>query len=128
MAEKSDKKPVWVEEEAHAILKRYGSLVKKPMADVASELVLQHLSELSADGPSSSPAPAAEAAVEVAAVPVAVAEVAAAPTPAPAPEPSAEELAAAAAADEADARPARRRQRIDNEDTTIQYLGGVWLV
>ena len=51
------KKPVWVDQEAHAILKAYSKLSKKAMVDVASELVLTRLGELSPDaGLQSTPA------------------------------------------------------------------------
>jgi hypothetical protein len=42
----SDKKPVWVDESAHAILKQYSKLTKESMVDVASRLVIDHLDDL----------------------------------------------------------------------------------
>ena len=42
----SDKKPVWVDEAAHAILKEYSKLTKESMVDIASRLVLDHLQDL----------------------------------------------------------------------------------
>ena len=41
------KKPVWVDEEAHSVLKRYSKLVKASMVEVASSLVVEHLDTLS---------------------------------------------------------------------------------
>ena len=42
----SGKKPVWVDESAHAILKEYASLTKTSMVETASRLVLEKLSQL----------------------------------------------------------------------------------
>lgn len=42
----SGKKPVWVDEDAHAILKKYAKLTKNSMVEVASTLVLEKLSQL----------------------------------------------------------------------------------
>ena len=45
----ADKKPVWVDKQAHAILKAYARAQKISMVDVASKLVLERLTELTAD-------------------------------------------------------------------------------
>ena len=45
----ADKKPVWVDKHAHAILKAYARSQKVSMVEVASKLVLERLTELTAD-------------------------------------------------------------------------------
>ena len=40
------KKPVWVDEDAHAILKKFAKLTRNSMVEVASALVLDKLSQL----------------------------------------------------------------------------------
>ncbi|TVQ97234.1 MAG: hypothetical protein EA398_14785 [Deltaproteobacteria bacterium] len=42
----ADKKPVWVDEDAHRILKAWAKILKRPMVEVASELVLSRLDSL----------------------------------------------------------------------------------
>jgi len=128
-AKSGGKKPVWVEEEAHVILKEWAALTRISMVDVASQLVLENLR---ADGATegligevafaAAPAPVAAPVIvaeeewigaDEAPVPVAPAPVAAAPAPAPAPAPMS-------------ARPERKRDVVPTGD--VQYLGGIWLV
>lgn len=45
----ADKKPVWVDKYAHTILKAYARSQGASMVDIASQLVLEQLNELSAD-------------------------------------------------------------------------------
>ena len=107
----ADKKPVWVDEDAHGLLKAYAKQIKKPMVEVASRLVLDRLEDL--EGAESADEP-------VAAAPEPVAEEAA---PAPVADPGAR------AARRRAARPAPKRpSRPDPEDDSVRYLGGVWLV
>lgn len=96
----ADKKPVWVDEDAHAILKAYSAITKESMVEIASRLVLDHLAELEA-GFASEPAPAT---VATESAPV--------------------ERAARPAARAAYAEPPRSRAENDG----VRYLGGVWLV
>jgi len=107
----ADKKPVWVDEDAHGLLKAYAKQIKKPMVEVASRLVLDRLDDLDNEEPAEEPA-------------------------ASTPEPAEEPVAAAPVADPG-ARAARRRAarpapkrptRPDPEDESVRYLGGVWLV
>jgi hypothetical protein len=68
----ANKKPVWVDEDAHGLLKAYAKQIKKPMVEVASRLVLDRLEDLEGAEASAeaaqAPAPTAE---EAAATPVA---------------------------------------------------------
>lgn len=126
----SEKKPVWVDLDAHQMLKEYADLTKQSMVELASELVLNHLDELEGDAPvAAAPAAAPEAPAAVAAPTpaLAAAPVAAAPAPAPiafepivAPEPEPE-----APAPPRIEKPRRERRE---DDGTIKYFGGVWLV
>lgn len=97
----SDKKPVWVDESAHAILKQYSKLTKESMVDVASRLVLDHLDDLDpssglAGAEAKAPAPAPEAAKRPARAPQA-------PTPV-------------------------QRPRVPKADGSNRFLGGVWFI
>lgn len=119
----SDRKPVWLDEDAHLILKQFAKLEKTSMTEVTSQLVLDHLASL--EDASSEVAPVAVApASEV--EEVAVVEAPAAPEPArfvetapdaplepPRPEPPA---------------PPRRERTQREDDGTTRYLGGVWLI
>jgi hypothetical protein len=138
-AKSGGKKPVWVDEDAHVILKEWATLTRQSMVDVASQLVLETLG-----GAAAAPAPAVEppaatqpvarevapvVSTPVVAVAPAVVEdgdqligadeaparvaapVAPAPTPAPAPAP----------------RPEPRRREAPPSGN-VQYLGGIWLV
>lgn len=100
----ADKKPVWVDEDAHAILKAYSGITKESMVEIASRLVVDHLAELEAGFPAEVAAPAAAAATA---------------------EPAkAERSAPRVAARPIPVEPPRSRA----EDDGIRYLGGVWLV
>jgi hypothetical protein len=101
MSDKSNKKPVWVDELAHGILKEYCTVAKRQMVEVATGLILDHLAALEAGGsaPSAAAAPA---------------------EPAP---------AAPAAAAAPSRKPSRPDPRPDSEPKgSVRYLGGVWLV
>lgn len=96
----SDKKPVWVDESAHAILKQYSKLTKESMVDVASRLVIDHLDDLDpATGLGAEPK-------------VAAAAPEAAKRPARAPQA---------------AIPAQR-PRLPKADGNDRFLGGVWFI
>ena len=105
----SDKKPVWVDEEAHVILKTYSKLTKESMVDVASRLVLENLKELSPStdmaprdaAPASSRPPATRSAARASSAPAAVSGAVAPVVP---------------------------RKKIERDDRNVTYLGGVWLV
>jgi hypothetical protein len=99
----ADKKPVWVDEDAHAILKAYSAITKESMVEIASRLVVDHLAELEAGFPAEAAAPAAAAAAEPA---------------------KAERSAPRAAARPIPVEPPRSR----TENDGVRYLGGVWLV
>lgn len=128
-AEKKPVKPVWLDEEAHLILKQYARVLKSTMTEVTSQLVLDKIPLL--DGATPVAAAPAAAAPAVTAAPVAAA---AAPTPAAA------EPAAAARYIETDANtrlePPRpeppappRRTRAPREKTDeVRYLGGIWVL
>ncbi len=103
------KKPVWVDEDAHAILKIYAKLTKSSMVDVASKLVLRRLPELSPEAGLEAPAEPAAPAVGAKAEPVHSKPVAVNPR-----------------------KPAKKRRpakvQPDPNDTNVRYLGGIWLV
>lgn len=102
------KKPVWVDEEAHAILKKYSKLVKCSMVDVASKLVSERLGELDPDaglGAPSSPAAAASVQPDTAR-----------PQATSKPSMSAKKAA----------RPRPRRH--DPNDENVRFVGGIWFV
>jgi hypothetical protein len=98
----SDKKPVWVDESAHAILKEYAKLTKEPMVEVASRLVLDHLGDLDPNAGLSAASEPRAAAI-------------------PAPEPN---KRASLATPAAPPRPRPTRTELDG----TRFLGGVWLV
>lgn len=127
------KKPVWVDEEAHSVLKEWAGLTRTSMVDAASALVMESLAdggqsgdvligadEVAAAAPApapATPAPAAAAPEKTPAVaspappPAAPAPAAAASTPAPAPAPR-----------------KKRTQKTPAPGTIKQHVGGVWLV
>lgn len=106
MSDKSNKKPVWVDEIAHGILKDYCTVSRQQMVEVATRLILDNI-----------------AALESGSLPAVTV-----PTPAE-PAPVAEPVAAAAPAPEQRKKPTRApERRPDNESGTVRYLGGVWLV
>lgn len=126
------KKPVWVDEDAHAILKHYSKLVKSSMVDVASDMVLSRLDELPADAGLSVPASHAAAAAKAVAEPEA-----ASVTPESIKDtPDAGEVIATADSppkiDEPESgrpeRPSPSRGRKEQKEGETRFLGGVWLV
>ncbi len=106
----ADKKPVWVDESAHTILKEYAKLTKLRMVDVASDLVLNHIETL-LEPANAKPAKAARA------------EEPSEPAPVPQTRVEAEPVRRAARP-----RPPRKAPRPNPDDTDVRYLGGVWLV
>ena len=104
----SGKKPVWVDEEAHTILKKYSKIIKTSMVEVASKLVLDKLGQLDpAAGLATSeaaPSAAAPKAVAAASKTVTISR----PTAAP--------------------KRKAKRQLPDPNDANIRYVGGIWLV
>jgi hypothetical protein len=110
MSDKSNKKPVWVDEVAHGILKDYSAAVRRQMVEVATQLILDHVT--SGSTVFSGPAPAVPASV---AAPVAAAEVAAPSEPVVAAAPPEKKKSA-------------RAERKQEEGGNLRHLGGVWLV
>lgn len=126
----STKKPVWVDEESHAILKEYSARENRSITEIANDLVLEHLHTLDEApspvevAPAAAPAPtppAPEPAPAVVAAPVP-----APAAPAPAPEPVAATPAPAPPAP-APRKPAPRPRK-EGSEGTVNHLGGVWLV
>lgn len=130
----ADNKPVWVDEDAHRLLKSWAKAQKRPMVEVASELVLQRLGELDpaaglitapddpgaeetliADAPPETPAPgnAAPPTVTVAR------EQGTADAPA---------AAEATSVDTSDRIEREVRPMQDAHDRDRKFLGGIWLV
>jgi len=101
------KKPVWVDEDAHAILKRYAKLTKSSMVDVASRLVLERLNDLSPDAGLTEP-------VEPAPAPVPAEPVSTKPAPVPRP------------IQQAKRKP--RKPMPDPNDKNVRFVGGIWIV
>jgi hypothetical protein len=132
------KKPVWVDEDAHVILKEWATLTRQSMVDVASQLVLETLGAGAA-----APAVVVESAVvtpQVVEQPSI--EAAVSPAPALASAPAVPDDDQLIGADEAPVRvvaapvppaptPAPRpepRRREVPPTGNVQYLGGIWLV
>lgn len=116
------KKPVWVDEEAHVILKEYSKLAKVSMVDIASQLVLDRLRDLS---------PEAGLSIEKPAAAEMIGETAPAPAPvAPAPRPAPKPEIAVFTPTPMPPKPPRppREKREIKDDGTVRYLGGIWLV
>lgn len=130
-AEKKPVKPVWLDEEAHLLLKQYARALKSTMTEVTSQLVLDKIPLMDGAAPvaaaPAAPAPAAEA------TPVAAA---AAPAAAPvAPETAATDRYVATDAGtrlepprpEPPAPPRRARAPREKTDE-VRYLGGIWVL
>ena len=117
----ADKKPVWLDDQAHTILKEYAKLIKKSATDVTSDLVIQHLASLE-EGAQSAPAAQASPAVEVAA-PAAPAAPAPVEEPARYVEVSAKEIGETRRATQPVVPKRERKPRKD--DGQVRYLGGV---
>lgn len=104
----SGKKPVWVDEDAHAILKAYARITKNSMVEVASSLVLEKLSQLDPSSglttSAAEPAAARSAAAPNTSKPVAV--------------------NAPKAAKKRKARPALP----DFNAADVRFVGGIWMV
>jgi hypothetical protein len=124
------KKPVWVDEDAHGILKQYSKLVKSSMVDVASDMVLDKLGDLPADAGLETPE-SSEAKEESQAKPKAKQD-----------QPSKKEKAAddeviktadaPPKVDEPEAGPPKQekpsRDMPKEDDSDTRFLGGVWLI
>lgn len=123
----SGRRPVWLEEQAHLLIKQYAKLTKTSMTETTSQLVLQHLATL--DGAS---APAEVDATAAAPKEAAPAKAKAAPAKA---EPAKATPAAAKPAEKPAAKKRKQsaptagkdRASSDNQDG-VRYLGGIWLV
>ncbi|MCB9519854.1 MAG: hypothetical protein H6700_11075 [Myxococcales bacterium] len=105
------KKPVWVDEDAHAILKQYSKLTKASMVEVASNLVLSRLHDLD---------PASGLVGASAAEPASTGAAAAAEPASNKPAPMLKPI-----------EPLKRtsKRAVPNvNDNTIRYVGGIWLV
>lgn len=111
MSDKSNKKPVWVDEVAHGILKDYSAAVRRQMVEVATQLILEHVSSGSTVFAGPSPVVTATPTASVATA-GAAADVAESAAPAPPPERK---------------KPARA-ERKSEEGGNVRHLGGVWLV
>ncbi len=125
------KKPVWVDEEAHSVLKEWAGLTRTSMVDAASALVME---SLAVGGQSGDLLIGADevAAAALAPAPAESAPTTAAPakTPAvasPAAQPAASTPTAAANAP-APAPRKKRAQKTPAPGTIKQHVGGVWLV
>lgn len=122
----SGRRPVWLEEQAHLLIKQYAKLTKTSMTETTSQLVLNHLATLEGG---SAPAEVAASAAE----PKAAAPAKAAPAPAKAtPEkkaPAAKPAAKRPATKRRESTPTAGKDRAssDNQDG-VRYLGGIWLV
>lgn len=122
----SDRKPVWLDEDAHLILKQYAKFVKTSMTEVTSQLVLDHLAKL--DG--SAEPEAREAGASVVESPKAAAQAV------PQVEETEDPNRYVETTSETRLEPPRpeppappRRQRTPREENgEIRYLGGIWLV
>lgn len=103
----SGKKPVWVDEDAHAILKKYAKLTKTSMVEVASSLVLEKLSQLDPSSGLTTASPEAK------------------PTQASSPS-----LKKPVAVNKPKSNKKRKTRRTlpDPNDTDVRYVGGIWLV
>lgn len=109
----SGRKPAWLDEEAHRLIKKYAKLKKTSMTEATSALVLQYVEQLEGGTKAAGAAPVSVAA-PVAAEPKAPAA------------PKAEQSAPAQAKVQKPAE-ARKRPRRTGEDG-VKYLGGIWLV
>jgi len=143
-----NKKPVWVDEEAHSILKAYAKLNGRSMLDMASELVLTRLADLDPEegltAPTAdSPDPVsdemligadevgalvrddekAEASDAGAAAPRPAKPAAAAPA-----KDTAADTSARAASPASKAKATRGKKRSDEKESEKRHIGGVWLV
>ncbi len=132
-----DKMPVWVDEEAHGVLKAFAKVKKQSMVSFASDLILNQIDSLDpAAGLSGedAPAPAPVVAAEPAAAPKAEAPKAAAPKAATTTARKAEapkKVSKAPAKKRPAAKQTARRPRKESvpaDDGTVRFLGGVWLV
>jgi hypothetical protein len=99
----SGKKPVWVDESAHAILKEYASLTKTSMVETASRLVLEKLSQLDV-------AAAAAAEAEASSGPISV------------------QKPVTVKATTTNRRRKARSTVTDLNSPDVRFVGGVWLV
>lgn len=133
----ADNKPVWVDEDAHRLLKSWAKAQKRPMVEVASELVLQRLGELD---PSAGliTAPEGEEEAEETEETELIADAApdapgntAPPTVTVAREQGTADAPAAAEAtsvDQSDRIEREVRPMHDANDRDRKFLGGIWLV
>lgn len=112
------KKPVWVEEDVHAMFKRYAKLLGASMTDVASRVVLEKLDAL--DGDEQAPAPkvakASESKAEEASEDEVVIKTADAPPKTDAPEAATPEPVSQAG------------ELPEEKKGETRFLGGIWLV
>lgn len=144
------KKPVWVDEEAHVVLKEWAALTRSSMVDAASALVLESLAGITPvktavlaeedDGDADeSTWIGAEEVAAVAAAPEVAPVIEATPPSEVSPEPAAasnapappEPPSAAATAEPPSPPPPPRRKPRNTEaptDGVKQHVGGVWLV
>lgn len=125
------KKPVWVDEDAHAILKHYSKLVKSSMVDVASDMVLSKLDELPADAGLSVPKSHAAGAAKAFEDPDAAAITPESIKDTPDHDEVIKTADAPPKSDEPETGRSQRpspRDRKEQKDGDTRFLGGVWLV
>lgn len=126
----SGRKPVWLDEEAHLLIKEYAKLTKTSMTEITSQLVLEHVETLEG-GTGTGATSAAPAGASAASAPAAAAPKAAAPKAAPkaasAPKSDVKPAQEAPKAKAEKPAPAPKRTRRANTDG-VRYLGGIWLV
>lgn len=135
----SGRKPVWLEEQAHLLIKQYAKLTKTSMTETTSQLVLKHLAILEGESSQAEVEAPAEVAKEAApakasaapakkveskkAEPTKAAPKNAEPTKAT-PEPAKKSPAKKR---RPNAPAGKDRASSDNQDG-VRYLGGIWLV
>jgi len=102
------KKPVWVDEDAHAILKKFAKLTRNSMVEVASALVLDKLSQLD---PASGLEPVSADPVVDLSRPQTIAQ-----------KPVSVNRSVSAR------KPRPKREKLDPNDANVRFVGGIWLV
>lgn len=127
------KKPVWVDEDAHAVLKQYSKKIKTSMADVASDMVLSKIDDLPADAGIEPPTSHEADAAKAAEAPRAAAKTTPQKVKQAAESDKSRPTADAPITSNApDAAPPKKESLTEDapeeDDSGTRFLGGVWLV